>query len=116
MQMRTVRVLEGETMNKTIAATLSLFTLVSMIYTADAMYVRSKDFKAFAEGYAADKSEAKIDALTQRQWKIEDRIEVLKDDGSRSAPAVKALEEQMRDLQNQIDREKAKLNGIYEKK
>lgn len=88
-----------------------------MLYAADAYYLHRSDFEAFASSYAADKGEAKIDALTQRQWKIEDRVEVLKDDGeNRNAKAIKALEEQKRDLQNQIDMEKYKLKGIYDKK
>jgi len=104
-------------MNKLVTSAIALFTLVGMLYAADAMYLRRAAFNAFADDYAAYKSETKIDALTQRQWKLEDRIEVLKDDGPRSnGPAIRTLEEQKQDLQLQIDREKAKLNGIYEKK
>jgi hypothetical protein len=88
-----------------------------MLFAADAYYLHRSDFEAFAQGYAADKGESKVDALTQRQWKIEDRVEVLKDDGeNRNSKAIRALEEQKRDLQEQIDREKEKLKGIYEKR
>lgn len=104
-------------MNKTITAAIALFTLVGMIFTADAYYLHRADFEAFAQGYAADKGEAKVDALTQRQWKIEDRIEVLKDDGERrNASAIRALEEQKKDLADQVEREKTKLKSIYDKK
>jgi peptidoglycan hydrolase CwlO-like protein len=102
-------------MNKIIATVLSIGSLIGMIYAVDTMYLHRSDFEAFASSYAADKSEAKVDALTQRQWKIEDRIETLKDSGGNDK-GIKALEEQKKDLQEQIEREKAKLKGLYEKK
>jgi peptidoglycan hydrolase CwlO-like protein len=103
-------------MNKIVTAFITIGTLVGMLYAVDALYLHRTDFEVFAAGYAADKGEAKVDALTQRQWKVEDRIESLRDDGSRrNAPAIRTLEEQKKELQEQIDREKEKLKSIYEK-
>ena len=104
-------------MNKLIASIITIGTLVGMIFTVDSFYLRSSEFKAFAENYAADKSEARVDALMQRQWKIEDRIDMLKLEGERrNAPAIRELQDQHRELQEQIDREKIRLKAIYEKR
>lgn len=103
-------------MNKLLATLITVGTLIGMIYAVDSVYFHRSDFEAFAMSYAVDKGEQKVDALTQRQWKLEDRIEMLKDESSkRNAMAIKTLEEQKKDIQEQIEREKSKLKSIYEK-
>jgi uncharacterized coiled-coil protein SlyX len=104
-------------MDKILAAFITIGTLIGMLYAVDSVYLHQSEFVAFASAYSADKSESKVDALTQRQWKLDDRLDVLKDDGAKkNSVAIKALEEQKKELQEQIDREKAKLKILYEKK
>jgi|SRR3990170_862845 len=104
-------------MNKIVATILSLGTLIGMIYAVDSMYLHRADFEAFASAYSADKSETRVNALTQRQYIIEDRIEVLKDEGrAGNDRAVKELEKQKKEIQEQIELEKVKLKGLYDKK
>ena len=102
-------------MSKVLGIIIALISLVSAAIAVDARYTKDTTFIAFADQYKADKSQYHIDALMERKWKLEDRIENLKYDRT-SKDAVKTLQEEVRTIDKDIEVEKKQLERYYKEK
>jgi hypothetical protein len=93
---------------QTVAGFITIGTLCGSVIAFDNYYAHKHELIELAMEYKQDKIENAVSRMQERQWKLEDRKEeLLKRNGE-----TKDIDEQLRDIKFQIEKEKEKLKQL----